>query len=168
MIQTSRLNIIPCDLTLMEAVLAGNATLSRVLGVNVPKHWTENADAFPFFYELVKKDPALERWGAHLLVYRPDNLLIGSGGFKGGPTPTGTVEIGYEIKATHRERGLATEAAQGLIDFAWSHSEVTAVLAHTRPEENASTNVLKKLGFTFQGNAEDPDDGPVWQWQLTR
>ncbi len=168
MIQTARLNLIPADLALMEAVLAGNATLSRVLGVNVPRKWTENADAFPFFVGLLKKDPALERWGAHLIIHRAENLLIGSAGFKGGPTPEGTVEIGYEIKASHREKGLATEAARGLVDFAFAAPAVSLVRAHTIAAENASTSVLQKLGFQSLGTVEDPEDGTVWRWELTR
>lgn len=168
MIQTARLNLIPADLALMEAVLAGNATLSRVLGVNVPRKWTENADAFPFFFELIKKDPALERWGAHLIIHRTENLLIGSGGFKGGPTPEGAVEIGYEIKKSHRERGLATEVARGLVDFAFAEPTVKVVLAHTLPQENPSNVLLKKLGFLFDGDVIDPEEGPLWCWRLGR
>lgn len=168
MIQTARLNLIPADLVLMEAVLAGNATLSRVLGVNVPRKWTENADAFPFFVSILKKDPALERWGAHLIVHRGENLLIGSAGFKGGPTPEGTVEIGYEIKKSHRQKGFATETARGLVDFAFAEPAVTAVTAHTLPHENPSNALLKKLGFQFDGDTDDPGEGLVWRWRLAR
>lgn len=168
MIQTARLNLIPCDLQLWEAILAGDATLSRVIGANVPKKWSENRDAFPHFVKQIKDDPSLERWGAHLIVFRPDNLLIGTGGFKGGPTPEGTVEIGYEIRPSHRQRGLATEAAQGLVDYAFSHAEVAAVLAHTLPHDNPSTRVLTKLGFLRDGEGQDPDEGLVWRWKLLR
>ncbi len=168
MIQTARLNLLPCDLALWEAILAGDATLSRVIGANVPKKWSENRDAFPYFIRMVKEDPSLERWGAHLLVFRPDNLLIGTGGFKGGPTPEGTVEIGYEIRPSHRQRGLATEAAQGLVDYAFSHAAVAAVMAHTLASENPSTRVLTKLGFLRDGDGHDPDEGLLWRWKLLR
>lgn len=155
MIQTARLNLLPCDLQLWEAILAGDATLSRVIGANVPKKWSENRDAFPYFIKMIKGDPSLERWGAHLIVFRPDNLLIGTGGFKGGPTPEGSVEIGYEIKASYREKGLATEAARGLVDFAFASPEVSLVRAHTLPVENASTSVLQKLGFQKLATVEE-------------
>jgi hypothetical protein len=41
------------------------------------------------------------------------------------------------------------------------------VAAQTLPEENASTSVLKKLQFSFVGSVEHPEDGLVWEWQLS-
>jgi len=35
------------------------------------------------------------------------------------------------------------------------------------PEENASTSVLKKLRFRLVGTVEHPEDGLVWEWQLS-
>jgi hypothetical protein len=42
---------------------------------------------------------------------------------------------------------------------------VTTVLAHTLPEESASTAVLTKCGFVHTGDAHDPDEGTVWRWE---
>jgi ribosomal-protein-alanine N-acetyltransferase len=39
-------------------------------------------------------------------------------------------------------------------------------VAHTLAEENASTAVLTKTGFTHTATITDPDDGPVWRWGL--
>jgi RimJ/RimL family protein N-acetyltransferase len=41
-----------------------------------------------------------------------------------------------------------------------------AVLAHTLPQENPSTGVLRRNGFVRDGEAEDPDEGTVWRWRL--
>ena len=38
------------------------------------------------------------------------------------------------------------------------------ITAQTLPEENASTSVLKKLGFKFLGEIEHQEDGLVWDW----
>lgn len=38
--------------------------------------------------------------------------------------------------------------------------------SQTLPEENASTSILKKLGFRLVGTVEHPEDGPVWEWEL--
>ncbi|MDQ1086252.1 MULTISPECIES: GNAT family N-acetyltransferase [unclassified Siphonobacter] len=168
MIETSRLRLLPCDLNLWEAVLAGNNVLSQVIGANVPRRWTENASAFAQFYQQVKKDPSLEKWGGHLIVYRPDNLLIGSCGYKGQPNEKGEVEIGYEIKASHREKGLATETANALVDYAFTFPEVHLIVAHTLTEENSSTKVLTKVGFKKIGEVEHAQDGIMWRWELSR
>ena len=48
---------------------------------------------------------------------------MGSGGFKGNPLGGG-VEIGYEIARVFRNRGLATEAVEGMISLAFSFPEI--------------------------------------------
>jgi hypothetical protein len=32
--------------------------------------------------------------------------------------------------------------------------------------ENASTSILRKLGFALAGSAHDADAGEVWEWHL--
>ena len=78
------------------------------------------------------------------------------------------VEIGYQIYEPYRSQGLATEAANGLINRAFDQPCVTVVRAHTLAEENASGQVLKKCGMAFVQAIDDPDDGSIWQWQLSR
>jgi hypothetical protein len=41
------------------------------------------------------------------------------------------------------------------------------VTAQTLPEENPSTSVLRKLNFRMVGSVEHPEDGLVWEWQLS-
>jgi RimJ/RimL family protein N-acetyltransferase len=45
---------------------------------------------------------------------------------------------------------------------------VRLVRAHTLPESNASTRVLTNCGFRKTAEVVDPDDGPVWRWELVR
>jgi RimJ/RimL family protein N-acetyltransferase len=45
---------------------------------------------------------------------------------------------------------------------------VQVVCAHTLPEENASTRVLRKVGMRFVGIDEDVDVGTVWRWEMPR
>ena len=52
--------------------------------------------------------------------------------------------------------------------FAFAHADVTIVMAHTLGTPNASNNVLQKVGMTFVSEIVDPDDGPIWQWQIKR
>lgn len=61
-------------------------------------------------------------------------------------------------------RGFATAMARALERHAAAAHEVR-LLAHTLPEENASTRVLRKLGWARAGEATDPEAGPVWRWE---
>ena len=99
------------------------------------------------------------------LVHRASDVVIGRGGFKGPPAADGVVEIAYGVGSDHQGKGYATEAAQALVSYAFSHSEVRVVRAHTRPKPNASTRVLIKCGFRRVGEVMDPDDGLVWRWE---
>jgi [ribosomal protein S5]-alanine N-acetyltransferase len=99
------------------------------------------------------------------VIDRETRTVIGAASFKGPPDTNGTVEIAYGIVPSFEGRGYATEAARALIDFAQSDDKVRQIIAHTMPEANASTRVLKKCGFTFAGEVIDPEDGLVWRWE---
>jgi [ribosomal protein S5]-alanine N-acetyltransferase len=89
---------------------------------------------------------------------------LGFGGFKGDPDAAGMVEIGYLTFPAHEGRGVATAIAAGMIEIARGEG-LQAVIAHTLPQENASTGVLRRNGFKRDGEAEDPDEGTVWRWR---
>ena len=61
---------------------------------------------------------------------------------------------------------MATRMAQALIRIAFDTRPQLTIAAQTLPEENASTAVLKKLGFQFVAELEHYEDGKVWKWQL--
>jgi ribosomal-protein-alanine N-acetyltransferase len=100
------------------------------------------------------------------VIHVAENRLIGLCSFNGPPDAEGAVEISYAIAPAYTARGYATEAARLLIAHATASGEVRAVRAHTLPEENASTRVLKKCGFQQRGAVNHPEDGPVWLWEL--
>lgn len=100
------------------------------------------------------------------VVRRADGAVVGSCGFKGPPSREGVVEIAYAIEPDEQGKGYATEAAQGLVDFALRAERVRTVCAHTLPIHDASPRVLAKCGFRNAGEIEDPDDGLVWRWEI--
>jgi len=90
---------------------------------------------------------------------------VGSGAFKGPPDEAGWAEIAYITFIPARGQGVATEVAGRLIQVA-SEAGLKGVRAHTLPEANASTRVLEANGFRMVAEVEDPEDGPVWRWEL--
>jgi len=173
MIETPRLQLIPCELHHFEAVLTDQRQLEQMLGVTVFDDWFDfpgvaGIEAMQSMYEYLKANPDVLGWWTRLFVHAKDKVLIGLGGYKGKADETGMVEIGYAIIPAYRGRGLATEAAQGLIDHAFAHEHVKRVDAHTLAERNASTRVLEKLGMKFMGEANDPHVREVWHWSVQR
>ena len=171
MIETPRLQLIPCDLPHFEAIVSDEQQLESLLQVNLADEWLgfpAAREAMRPSYEHLKSHPEILGWWTYLFVHKPDRTLIGLGGFKGLVNDEGMVELGYEIAPAYRHRGLATEAARGMLDYAFEHPEVKRVDAHTLPEKNASTGVLEKVGMKFVESVEDPQDGEVWRWSVSR
>jgi RimJ/RimL family protein N-acetyltransferase len=156
------------DIPTYEALFAGMDELGRHLNISVPEVFDPEfgLDPYRYSYDKLRSNPAEIMWWLYLFIHPADRALAGMGGYKGPPDPQGMVEIGYQIYESYRKQGLATEAANGLINHAFEHPEVKVVQAHTLAEENASVQVLKKCGLVFSGALDDPDDGPIWQWQL--
>lgn len=173
MIETANLKLIPCELKHFEAILKGQKQLEQMLGITVFEDWFDfpgvaGIEAMRFGYEYLKAHTDALGWWMYLFIHLKDNVLVGQGGYKGKADESGMVEIGYAIVPAYRCRGLATEAAQGLVDYAFSHSHIRTVDAHTLAEQNGSTRVLEKVGMKHVGTAHDPDVGKVWHWSLRR
>ena len=173
MIETASLKLIPCELKHFEAILQDQRKLEQLLGVSVLVDWFDfpgiaGIEVMQFSYEYLKANPDALGWWTYLFIHVKDSALIGLGGYKGKADEAGMVEIGYAIIPAYRCKGLATEAAEGLIDHAFSNAHIRKVDAHTLAEHNASTRVLEKAGMAHVGIAHDPDAGEVWHWSLSK
>jgi ribosomal-protein-alanine N-acetyltransferase len=171
MIETARLQLIACELEHFEAMLDDERRLASMLGVEPAEGWLgfpAAREAMGPSYEYLKRHPSVAGWWTYLFVHKEDGKLIGLGGFKGTPNEEGVVEIGYALAPAYRGKGLATEAARGMLGYAFSHPAVRSVVAHTLPEKNASTRVLKRAGLEHVGTVHDPEDGEVWRWSIDR
>jgi RimJ/RimL family protein N-acetyltransferase len=168
-IETENLKIISCDTETLIAAIQGNEILAKKINSTIDENWTEfGAAALQYSLERLAESEEEQNWWTFFPIYKPHNKLIGSGGYKGKPTKTGTVEIGYEIAPDYRNQGLATEMTKGLIENAFNVERVNSIIAHTLGHDNASTKVLQKCGFEKVQEFNDPDDGPIWKWELKR
>ncbi len=163
MIKTTNLELIPCTLEHFEAALRDKQKLALMLGVSVPDSWPEFPDSIQQGYDFLRAHPSALNWWMYLFIHRLDQVLVGAGGFVGRPDAAGVVEIGYSVVPEYRRRGLASEAARGLTDYAFAHPEVTEVRAQTLPDGVASIRILKKLGMS-----EIARDEEVVGWAMRR
>ncbi len=63
----------------------------------------------------------------------------------------GSPPLGYWVGKPHWGRGLATEAAQALIDFGFLFTEAAEITAMALVMNPASRRVLEKCGFAYVG-----------------
>lgn len=103
-------------------------------------------------------------WVCYLAVL--GSRCVGTCGFTGSPR-NAEVEIAYFTFPQDEGRGVATRMAESLVQIAReTRLPGLRIIAYTLPTENASTRILKKLGFQHMGELEHEEDGKVWKWAL--
>jgi len=128
---------------------------------STPDVAAEVVEATTQLYRAVGYEPP---WIGYLAI--ENDFCVGTCGFK-SPPQNNRVEIAYFTFPGHESRGVATRMATELIRLALEKVPSVIVAAQTLPQENASTSVLKKLRFRLVSTVEHPEDGPVWEWQLS-
>ena len=61
-------------------------------------------------------------------------------------------EVGLHLVKRCWGKGLATEAALGILDYGWGELQLSKVYAGHHPDNRASQRILEKLGFTLAQN----------------
>src|SRR5262245_61986875 len=168
---THRLTLVPCTPEQLLALIDDPERFERLVGMAVADGlggFYRSGDVSPVWLAALRDAPpnVPDPWRhGFFLAHRESRSIIGSSGFKGPPDADGMVEIAYGVVPSHQGHGYATEAATALVNFAFASGRVRLVCAHTLPENNPSTGVLRKCGFRFLGTVVDPEDGPVWRWE---
>lgn len=103
-------------------------------------------------------------WCAPFLIVSR-NAVLGTCRFRAAPANR-RVEIGYEVAASQRGRGVATQAVKKLLEIAASSGLVTEVFAHIVPQNLASSKVVSRLGFAKDDLLIDHDGETVAVWSL--
>jgi RimJ/RimL family protein N-acetyltransferase len=162
------LNLVTASFELLDAAIQDEPKLGHLLAATVADGWAGFPEALPVLRDSCARNPQGYVWGPSLFVLGEPRTLVGLGGFKGGPSTEGVVEIGYAIAPAFRGRGLATAAVQEMLTRGFGDPQVRFIDAHTLGQPNASTRVLEKAGFEKIGALEDPDEGPIWHWRRGR
>lgn len=94
---------------------------------------------------------------------KKQDTVVGTCAYKSPPL-LGEIEIAYFTFPEYEGQQIATRMVQHLIDIAVKNG-VVIIKAQTLPEANASNRILEKLGFSFTGSVNHPEDGHVWEWR---
>ena len=75
-----------------------------------------------------------------------------------------TAEIGFVFDPRHQGKGLATEAARALVDWAFTSAGFHRVIGRTEARNSASTRVLEKLGMRLEAHLVE-NEWVKGEWQ---
>ncbi len=105
-------------------------------------------------------------FGRLAVIYKPDNKYIGFSGLKYLPE-FDIVDIGYRLASPYWGMGIATESARPFIPYGFETLKLKQIVGFVMPENTASSNVLKKLGFHLEGMF-DYDGNMVEKYVIAR
>lgn len=90
------------------------------------------------------------------VIHRSEGKLIGNCGLEHMDLHgKAVVELGYDFSSRYWGRGLATEAASAVRDFAFETLELERLVSLIRVHNVASQRVSQKLGMSSQGTMSE-------------
>lgn len=92
------------------------------------------------------------RWG---IVRKEDNKLIGTCGFHCWDQTNNITEIGYDLWHKYWGQGYMTEVLKSVIQSGIDNMKLNRIQAYVSLENDRSSGLLKKLGFTNEGIVRD-------------
>jgi len=123
-------------------------------------------DDFDLLLEL-HSDPEVQRYlggmfgaeGVQLRLdhYLRDRTFVGRAGVS-WDADLGERELGYTFARPFWGQGLASEAARGVIDWMWTHTDAADIAAFAVLENLATRRVLEKVGMVFESERESHGD----------
>lgn len=78
---------------------------------------------------------------------REDHAFLGACGLRQRMEEPAVPELGFHLCRAAWGQGLAREAAEAVIRFAWDRLHVPALFAGHHPDNRASAALLRELGF---------------------
>lgn len=136
------------DLALLKYI--NSLTISQFTAL-VPHPYTQ-ADADWFISHCLEDQAKTPRTSYELAItLKPSDELIGAMSLTKISHFNGTGTIGYWLAEDFWHKGIATEAAKRIIEFGFNELGLRRINIEAATVNTASNNVIKKLGFVFEG-----------------
>jgi [ribosomal protein S5]-alanine N-acetyltransferase len=102
------------------------------------------------------EEQGVQYWPTFLL---DGNRFVGCAGLRPYRLGDRVYELGFHLCRAFWGRGLASEAARAMIDYAFGTLNASALFAGHHPANKASRRVLVKLGFAYTHDELYPSTG---------
>lgn len=105
--------------------------------------------------EMIKEKLALVKRGQlppfFAIEEKSTGAVLGTCSFVSADQFYKSIEIGYSILSDYWQQGYGTEVAWGLTGYAFDRMEAQRVFARVMTQNEASINLLQKIGFVLEG-----------------
>jgi RimJ/RimL family protein N-acetyltransferase len=141
------------DLPLFAALNADPAVMATLGGEPLTREHSDDIAAW------AQECFAEERIGLLAVERREDGAFVGMCGLHHQRAYPDDLEIAWRLAHRYWGHGYATEAATAWLDYAFDVLEVPRVISITDRPNLRSLAVMRRLGMTFEHEADVEDDG---------
>ncbi len=148
-LKTERLllrELVPDDAEALFAIYS-NPKVMAGHGIPIFQDISEAHELIEWYAKTFRAKRAL-RWGVTL---RDSSTLLGTCGLHHISAGHHRAEIGYELASTHWRQGIMSEAVRTVVRFGLAEMGFHRIEAIVDPDNPASANLLRKVGFTEDG-----------------
>ena len=126
--------------------------------------YEETKDELEWFLNGHPAHPELGLWAT---ILKENGRFIGRCGLLPWSLAQGAeVEVAYLLAKEYWGRGLGTEAARGIADYAFEQLHLSRLVCLITPGNAASVSVARSIGMTLEREAED-DQGPFLLYSMS-
>ncbi len=136
----------------VQAIFLGLSNPQVIAHYGVSYDSLEAADEQMRWYDALLEEHRGIWWG---ITLPGRSELIGACGFNDWSHSDRSLDIGYWLMPQHWGRGLMQECLAAILRFALSLLGVHRIHADVEPENPASTRLLERIGFVFEGTLRD-------------
>lgn len=170
MLETTRLKLVPLQheqLILFKndpRALAENLKTNYIERQNDPSVLADVEEAIEFWIKNTKEHREHFEWFTSWeIILKEENVAVGGIGFAGLPNENGQSMTGYGLDIRYHKRGIASEALQAIIPWAFKNENLKTIIADTPLLNFPSQKVLQKNCFR-----ESSRDETLIHWALSR
>ncbi len=130
---------------------------------DAPKTYAQIRRELEWFHNGHPKDPSLGLWAT---IHKETGKFIGRCGLLPWTIDeTPEVEVAYGLSKDFWGQGLGTEAAQGILQYAFEQLGLQRLICLIDQENLASIKVAEKIGMVFEKEGED-EIGPFQVYSI--
>lgn len=127
--------------------------------------YEETKEELEWFLDGHPAQPELGLWAT---IYKETGAFIGRCGLLPWTIEQRSeVEVAYLLDKAYWGQGLATEAAQAIVAYAFERLNLSRLICMMYPENQASVKIAQKIGMTLEKELQD-EQGPFLLYSRTK